>query len=714
MNRSRIVYALLPVMFFAACSSTIPCQVVTSLHYIRPARNSKRVCDEQQAGTTHVAVLSVARWEDYVSALQPTFELSAADALRDAIADSGSLDSSVLRALAISARVSGSGRGEDGGKTPGSGAAEIETPDTGERTAADNLPELAAVTPEVDPMLKHRAAAALFQEVQLINRYVRDAAIGGADVRPYVVRMQVTLMPHARKEPYDAYATISFFNGTTVMGSTEAPVSGATRYEALTLSKQQQMLDEWLKKARTLKPGDPVQIPAEDRQPLPLPRVLPLLVTDDLESTRFTDATERMRTIAAAVVAMSGNAQVSGGVTSRVDDLRKALSNDFNSLLTVTRDSDNTVRARLGAVRSGLSYTMVPQTHNITFLVIASNKVDALSFLSRTTFRDAELGIRLSPRPLRQRQRASERLISGWVEEFNINTPDKDAARRAFVLGEVGDFQTFTESIRQFVGVPTRPESEISIIRDRVWADVQNFYATRTISKSTFDLPAPNPRPFQRSTTLLDDLTAAEVRLIGGEDIDASRLRALAIASCNGKTVKVPAESIQVSAMGDEAILRFRSIRRLLGADEKAKIDISVEPFYAPSPYQWHIQEPTFSRIVLDVLAIGEPEKASPPFSITPSSKFVLTKDGTGTIQLVVRRDDEFNGKIFFSITGASITTVPASVKLEKGARLLTEDGPVDIALRNLTPMSEVVVAAWAINGKKRTPLDDIHIRVLN
>src|SRR5262249_47299447 len=62
----------------------------------------------------------------------------------------------------------------------------------------------------VDPMTRYWAATALFQEVQLLNRYVRDAWVRRGS-RPYVVRVQATLMPAARNEPYDAYCTCSFF-----------------------------------------------------------------------------------------------------------------------------------------------------------------------------------------------------------------------------------------------------------------------------------------------------------------------------------------------------------------------------------------------------------------------------------------------------------------------------------------------------------------------
>src|SRR6266481_5558802 len=65
---------------------------------------------------------------------------------------------------------------------------------------------------KIDPMLRFWAAAALYQEVKLINRYVTDGAIADEYI-PYVIRLQVSVMPRKRDLPYDAYSLISFFAG---------------------------------------------------------------------------------------------------------------------------------------------------------------------------------------------------------------------------------------------------------------------------------------------------------------------------------------------------------------------------------------------------------------------------------------------------------------------------------------------------------------------
>src|SRR5574337_2160671 len=61
-------------------------------------------------------------------------------------------------------------------------------------------------------MLRYWVATALYQEVKLLDRYVKDAAIAG-DYYPYLMRIQVTLMPRRRDLPYDAYTDVAMFAG---------------------------------------------------------------------------------------------------------------------------------------------------------------------------------------------------------------------------------------------------------------------------------------------------------------------------------------------------------------------------------------------------------------------------------------------------------------------------------------------------------------------
>ena len=65
--------AMALLVALAACSSPIN-KPVKPKHFDR----------QDEAGTGHVAVLAVARWEDYVTDLQPKFTLTAAEAFKQA------------------------------------------------------------------------------------------------------------------------------------------------------------------------------------------------------------------------------------------------------------------------------------------------------------------------------------------------------------------------------------------------------------------------------------------------------------------------------------------------------------------------------------------------------------------------------------------------------------------------------------------------------
>ncbi len=64
------------------------------------------VSSQSQAGTTHISVLAVAPWADYVDILQPKFELTGEAALAKTLPTSLLLSNQLLSATAASLRVS--------------------------------------------------------------------------------------------------------------------------------------------------------------------------------------------------------------------------------------------------------------------------------------------------------------------------------------------------------------------------------------------------------------------------------------------------------------------------------------------------------------------------------------------------------------------------------------------------------------------------------
>jgi hypothetical protein len=230
------------------------------------------------AASTHVAVLSVAPWNDMVDKLQPGFTLTGDGALARSLPGTQLLMNQLLEATNASLRVAlpttSITRAETNTLDQTGTAAPTETRNVTEeeRSGPGTLPDLGpdpsggrkvADLPglTLDPnklenqaVLEYQTANALFQQVQILNNYVRYA-VKRTGFTPYLVSLQVTVLPTARNEPYDVFADIAFMPPQPYDESGGVPETGA--------------------KAET------EQEPAPPRL---APLVIPLLVTDDCRS----------------------------------------------------------------------------------------------------------------------------------------------------------------------------------------------------------------------------------------------------------------------------------------------------------------------------------------------------------------------------------------------------------------------------------------------
>jgi len=350
---------------------------------------------QEEAASTHLAVLSVARWDARKVELQPNFELKAEDALAKVIPNTLSLEEKVINALSAKIKVAlpgssfssteltsvsraqsltnaggvttvigtngipettlsnatGAGAGvatlNQRSNTQSSSAGDVSNlnflPGPQGSNVAVSLPGAGVLsnTPQKDAMLLYWAAAALYQEVKLINHYVEDAAIA-ANYIPYLVRLQVSIMPRKRDLPYDAYTILSFFPGKfdpTAERDSHTPAIMKERPE-------QDAASEGVK-------------------------VLPLLVTDNLEAALHSRSVENMRQLALALSGVVQGVGVGADLQKVNDELRTVLGYDFNSTFSVGRISDNSLQCRFGALNQAAArFAMIPQAHNVTLLLL--------------------------------------------------------------------------------------------------------------------------------------------------------------------------------------------------------------------------------------------------------------------------------------------------------------------------------------------------------
>ena len=337
-----------------------------------------KVSSMQQLGSVHLAALSVNYWDDYVSVLQPQFTITPNAALSQAlqrsfitqnnVADilSGGIQvglpqstESIARTLTgtsgATANTSGNtttgAQSNSGGSatttgsttttsTSSSGNGTTMTQTTTSQQGPGTLPPslLRSASPpnaaalaapggaiQLDPLLSYTAATAIYQEVQLLDSYVRDAAQRYGYI-PYVARVQVSIVPFVRNEPYDAYVDIGLF---ARCGSSLPETKPVT--------------------------------------------VVPLLVTDDVETGQTTNAVNVARQLAASIGSTISNVALQAELSDLRSRFSAILGTDFNSLYMVSRAGDNVIQVRLGASRNPnlkTRYAMLTQTHNVSFLML--------------------------------------------------------------------------------------------------------------------------------------------------------------------------------------------------------------------------------------------------------------------------------------------------------------------------------------------------------
>ncbi len=497
-----------------------------------------RVASTREAGSVHVAVLSVAPWERYVTALQPDFTLTAEEALTSVLRDSRKVRSSTIDAIGVGAEYVGS-EDKASGKAPESGirasGGSPRSQDSWEGKGRDERP---------DAMLEYSTATSLYQEVQLLNRYVRDAAIPSGH-RAYVVRLQVSLMPRRRHEPYDAYATLGFFTTRKEEGpGGESAVSLGSRGTPGT----------------QLRGGD--LLLAGDGQGA---RVIPLLVTENLEASFESRMADSLQSLSLSLASFSP--AISKGIG--IDGLQSSSSasvygRDLNGLLTVGRLSENSLRVRLGAMQeSTANYAMVPRTHNITVLLtLPETAAEVVDLVARTVLVDAETGEALpgTGRPEAQSRTRDVLAEYGLGDKLELATELLSAA-------QANHQQAFIDCLEAKL-----PAGHAALAyAHSLWIDLMGLMAGSQYASSRFELPGHGDETAELSAgfhdqtpILLDDGRAASsVRIHGIRLPDEVEVEALLeVVGASPRIVLAP-ELVERDDAGRELAFMFPSLAAL-------------------------------------------------------------------------------------------------------------------------------------------------------
>lgn len=539
----------------------------------------KRVPSQRDAGVTDVAVIYAEPWDVVAQTLTPTFDISAESALRQVIPSTSNelnrfLDAidfrfglGLRRSTTTSERTQSEATGQQPTTQstttrrvePGTAPEPAAGSPAGERTAA-SLPGAEVLAREIaqEPLLRYKAAVALYQEVRMLNRYVQGAA-RGSDYVPYLVRLQITLMPYARNLPYDVYSNVSFF----------------------------------------LASGK-----ANEHPDANLPFVVPLVVTDALEGGSTSTSAETVRQLAFALGGTLSNAALTAQGGSLQDALRSISGVTLNSLQTISRLGDNGVRVRLGAVKSPIAsdaFVMVPRTHNATLLLLVPKewikseekaaRAPKIEMAARSHFYDTILGTRLRTfdeknSHVGELEGIGKLYLTGDMQKKEFEIPENcpgseyhgggagstaETRKQQLLLYLVeqvqgGNLGCFSKALKANYAAPIQPHY--------LWNDMSMLANSYGFSGTSFQLPrSPAAEPPPRQTVLLmDDGKATTTALLrNGVGLVPERIVASLVVGKKDSKPEFEMPALAAAASGPALQLTFPSLAKV-GVTKEGKL----------------------------------------------------------------------------------------------------------------------------------------------
>lgn len=311
-----------------------------------------RPAKQDEVASVHLAFLGVRKWDDLKKDLETKFTLTPEKALGAVVPIVGAASSSLVDMDNASLRASG--------PTVPNAPNIANAPSTPTPILPSDL--TSAVSPisgvtarsntlGMDPFLQYRTAQSLLQNVTLLNNTIASAPLHD-DYDPYVVSLQVTLMPHKRDGAYDVYTDITFVDSADHYESKTGQHAAATSGKACPL------------------PENPASLVSKYTDKVP--RVIPLLVTDDLEAVSGSRGTRRIMELNAALAAAAPQVSGAGTYQKYTDAINKFMGEETNALVTVARLQENVFRVRFGAnVQDNKHHLgMVPQAHTVHLLLL--------------------------------------------------------------------------------------------------------------------------------------------------------------------------------------------------------------------------------------------------------------------------------------------------------------------------------------------------------
>ena len=676
----------------------------------------KRFSTQEEAGTVHVAVQSIARFDDaYTDQLQPRFALTSEQAL-NAISQTQISEMERLRALLAELNVAGQKRTVTSERTLDKGEVTKETttektdpPDlttTGAEPAAKTVTNLAPAVfagrdVQLDQSLRYRAAAALIQEIALFNRYVRDAAVSRGTI-PYVVRLLVTVNPAARREPYDVYTTISFFSDSKIDYRNEA--AELTKYLAFR-NDSVQSIETQLKGAIG---ADACERAVE---------VIPLFVTDNLESSLNSAANERHLDGSGGASGFFANFAATLGLRAQAIDRDRSVAQGLNGLTTISRLGNNTVLARLGAATANNQYEMVARTYNVTLLALVPTtatlrKAGAwpfseerfsplenmtpcsdLTFTAYSKFRDAVHGKEV-PTAYQARR---DRFIADIVKTWQFPAGSEPKLNELLFYAEMAEYERFSAAAKDV----TSPRISLGdpAVRNMLWHDLVRVSHLSGRSYGTFQLPERTDHFFApQEVTAFDDGKKTTVVVNRARNLSPDGLHARLTAANGTDSVVLDEQDVKISEDRHRATFVFPSVKKSLGSEPVPPLGFVAEKIESGA------RGATTRRDEMPALRVTyrlvEPAHVPEKTKMTVSSEAIRVTNGAGEFAVGFSSDKRAPAPtVLVEISGGTITGVVPAVPFAGGALAIPAQGNFVVTLKNIFVDTPVRVRAVHEDG---------------
>lgn len=684
-----------------------------------------------EAGSVKVSVVSVAPWEDIYTKLRPNFKLTGDGALAKVLPQTASFNQRQLDAFAAGLSVGSTDASADASALVAAG--EEEGDGDGE-TPLPVIPD--ALSPNgtlaKEPIIEYKAAATLFQEVQLLNEYLEHAVIPKG-YRPYLVRLQLAVLPHKRDQPFDIFTDFHFL---------------------------------------------PDYSYGED-----FPKVVPLVVTDSLESSRENELAQIARSLSLMASGTSGGTPFATEIQRLTNRLEERQTIDLNSLFTVSQVTDNAVRLRLGArYDGGNRYEMTARTHNITLLVnLPRRTVDpkydsirtgdiseqTMTLIATSSMRDSRTGKTLEEGTASGKQ--FNKKIKRLARSYKLKDKSDDDSWNdgRFCVGEKGGDgervalnsteEVMKKLLYRYVFYDRYKDYAYSVFcmdegislqdEQALWSELSSLAASIPRDHIKIKLPgsgdpdyAANPIQHVFLTAdetnlsktaqccvddtnlgncyrkdgirfvngvMTDDEKATNVRLPIAKNLGASRfLLSLQLGDHEFAAEKVTVDSNNLLSAKFPSLKSFRKFHPGGPKPAKAVLKASVKP----NPWDLESSPTNYCKTAyIDVHLVGtKPEKAPPIVKINHAAETIAVQGGMATLTLVIDMQQAgTKADVAIKIEKATVKTHPAGSSVNsQGQVVVTAPGRFKIELENVDPSRNLEISVGKIDPKTKVLKD--------